>query len=450
MPAKALESMDDFTGHSGSESSGGGILKWREDEEGSVDVVLHTKAPIYAVWSSSWYTVDKDRETGEDKLFFMRFNSMEDEKILKKQRFRARSEAEGNEYAVRMPWHSRSEEPVGYVGLRQYPPVICPFSLMVEWVREQVEIGDLGLVDKIFEFDTGKDGVVIHAGGFCGLLGGKDEDYSKDELTAMRKAGIKRREAYKEDGKPRMQYVICALDYAKPEDGVVVCIEAQALGDKLKKQIKDRKDDLGADEGDPKKTPVVFRWKYDGAQDFAAKYDVQVRTKAEITPEILEAITGEYPKEKVERIIADSNLITLRRSFEEHWCHKKVTPPWDAIFAAAEAAMKGTPAMKDPDEDKPAKGGKSKDEDDNEGDDDSDQAGDDEQGGGDTDEIECDHCHKGMSETDTTCPHCGATYVINDDGSCTMTPPQEKKEEAPKRRSRAAAAAGSAPSRSKS
>ncbi len=454
MPAKALESMDDFTNHSGSSSGGSGVLSWREEDEGQLDIVLHTKAPIYALWSSSWYYVDKDRETGKDKVFYTRINSMEDDKVLSKQRFRARDDKEAEEFKHRYPWQTK-EQAKGFVGIRQHPPVLCPMSLTIEWVREQCEIGDIGIADKIFEFEGDEDSIVIHAGCFCGIVGGKDADFSKEELKALREAKIRPSEAYKEDGKPRMQYVICAVDYAHPEAGAQVLIEAQSLGDKLKKAVTDRKEDLGEEDGDPKKTPVVFRLTYDSSKDYSAKYDVKVRTKAELTPEVLEAVTGDWPRDKVERIVADSNLVQLRRSFEKHWCHKKVTPPWAAIFAAAEAFAKGTAAMEDPQKKK----GKEESKDDSDGDGSSDSGSDDESSDdeGSDDEgsasddasddelVACEHCEGAMKGTDDTCPHCGATY----DADGVMTPPKPK-EEPKKLRSRAAAAAGKAPTRPKS
>ncbi len=447
MPAKALESMDDFTKHSGSSSGGSGVLSWRDDDQGQVDVVLHTKAPIYALWSSGWYAIVKDREDPEkDKFIYTRFNSMEDEKILRNQRFRARNDKEAEQYRHRYPWHLRGTEPPAYIGSRQYPPVICPLSLLIEWVREQCETSEeMGITDKIFEYDDGEEGVVIHAGCFCGIIGGKEDDFSKEEQKAIREAKIKIGEAYKESGFPRMQYVICAVDYENPDTGVQVLIEAQSLGDKLKKQIKDRKEDLGPEEGDPKKKPVVFRFTYDADKDFAAKYDVKVRTKADLTPELLEVISGPWPEDKVRRIVDDSNLVLFRRSLEQHWCHKKLTPPWEAIFKAAEEYAKGTPAMEDPEQQGSKPGASDKD-----GDGSDDQPSSDDQGSGssdsgDDDEIACDHCGKGMAADVNTCPHCGATY--DEDGK--MTPPPPKAEEK-KPRSRSEAAAGKASTRSKS
>lgn len=420
MPAKIM-TMDEFIEHQGSSGGSGTVLKWRED--GSIDVLLHPQAPFVSLWSSSWFTVIKDRETSADKLIFTRFNSYEDEDtVLKKQRFRG----DEGEYKVQYPWHSES---VSYYGARQHPPVICPFSLLIEWVREHIEAEyipkdqTIGWLDQIFDIDVPQGGdenaTVIHAGGFCNIL--RSDDLDNDEKAQVRRAGIQLNEAYKEDGKPRMQYVGVVVPYKKPGDGAAVFIEAEALGKAFKKHILDLRDD----NEDPRKHPIVFRWKYDDTKSFSAKYDVSVRRNDPILDEHKAALAAEYPKEKLERIIADSNLVELRRSMERWWCHQ-VIPPWDAIFAPAMKAYEGKPQTKAPEDFDTESAGKG---------DDKPQGS--SEAGGDEEEYACEHCEKPMKGTDSTCPHCGATY----DANGVMTPPAPKEAAKPAgRRSRGAAA----------
>ncbi len=427
MVAKAM-SMDEFLDHSGSDSGSTSVLKWKED--GSIDVLIHPRAPFYAVWSHSWFHLGKDRETGEPKIFFSRWNSYEDEEILKKSRFRG----DDGEYEVQYPWHTK---PVSYHGARRIPPVLDPFALLLEWVREQIDGTEtIGWLDVIFDIDTdsGDDNAtVIHAGGFCGLFSAKDMD--KEEETAMKKAGIRRSEAFKEEGKARMQYVMTVVPYKKPSEGPTVAIEAEALGKKFKQMIKDMRDDGR----DPRTNPVVFRWKYDEGASFSDKYSVAVRTNDTITEDHTAALAKEWPQEKVDRVISLGNLVALRESFERWWKHK-VIPPWDAIFAPAMAAYKGKPEAQAP-SDSDEKDGE--DSDDEEDDAPASVRSKDEpapEGTEDDNEEEvyaCSNpaCGKPMKGTDMVCPHCGAVY--DEEGNFTLP----KKEEA-KPKSRAAAAAG--------
>lgn len=432
MPAKVM-SMDEFLEHQGSSSGSGTVLKWRDD--GQIDVLLHPKAPFVSLWSSSWFAIVKDRETGNDKLIFTRFNSYEDEDaVLKKQRFRG----DDGEFHVKYPWHDKS---VTYYGARQHPPVICPMSLLIEWVREHIEgehVPDdqvIGWLDRIFDVDVPKGGdenaAVVHAGGFCNLL--RDDDMDDKEKAEVRRAGIRLNEAFREDAKPRMQYVGCVVPYKKPSEGAAVFIEAEALGKAFKKHILDLRDD----KRDPRQHPVVFRWKYDEKESFSRKYDVSVRHSDPITDDHLKVLAADYPKEKLERIIADSNLVELRQSFERWWCHK-VVPPWDLIFQPAMTAYAGKPQASAP-EDFDAKQFEGKAE-----------PGPDRslvQASGPAptivgkeelvakpplvdgsanvgeEEYECEHCKGAMRGTDLTCSHCGATY---DPVTGAMTPPLPK------------------------
>ncbi len=410
---------DDWMDHKGSAGGGDFLKKWKED--GEVDVVLHPRALPAVVWSHSWYSVFVDKETKKEKLRFTRFNSMESEKVLKNQRFRRPD------------------------GSREKPPEICPFSLTLEWVRAQIEEGKISWIDPIFDIAAGEDGEIIHAGGFCNLFG--RDDLTDDELAELRKAGIRRDEAYTENGAARMQYVIPVIPYDEPSLGCVVAIETQTLGDKLKKCIRDRREDLGDEKGDPRTAPVVFRWVFDEKKTFANKYDVKVMSSLPVRVDQLKDDAPETLVEKMHQLEAaldstppstnkitdPSNLVQLRKSFEKYWVHK-VAPPWDELFARAMAAAKGTPAAQDPaDFDTDEIEGKG----DDEADPTSPSTGAPAQDG-DAEEVECDKCGKGMPETADTCPHCGAKYVMDTAKGYMVLAPEAPP---PKPRSRSAAAA---------
>lgn len=415
--ASRTMSFDDWMDHKGSSGGGDYLKKWKED--GTVDVVLHPAASPAVVWSHSWYSVVVDKETKKSKMRFTRFNSLESERVLTKQRFRRPD------------------------GSREFPPELCPFSLLLEWVRTAIEDGRMSWVDPIFDIDAGEDGTTIHAGGFCNLFG--RDDLTDDELSELRKAGIRRDEAYTENGAARMQYVLPVVPYDEPVLGCVVAIETQALGDKLKKCIRDRREDLGDEKGDPRKSPVVFRWTYDEKKSFSHKYDVKVISSLPVDPEQLPDKAPATQVEKITQLQAalnatppsiakltdPSNLVQLRRSFEKFWAHK-VSPPWDELFARAMAAAKGTPAAQDPDDD-------SEDDTDESSETDTNSAA-----GGD-EEVACDKCGKGMPETADTCPHCGAKYVMDDTLGHMVLAPEAPPPEPAKPRSRSSAAAARAP-----
>lgn len=405
MAAKEM-SMDDFLAHQGSSGGGGSVLDWKED--GQVSVLLHPKAPFYALWSSSWYRIGKDRDSGKQKLFFGRFNSFEDEELLKKQRMRG----DDGEFEVQYPWHDR---PTSYYGARKFPPQVCPFSLLIEWVREMIETDKIGWTDRIFDIDVEGGGdesaTIIHAGGFTGLF--KADELDDKEKAVLRKAHIQLNEAYREEGKPRMQYAGVVIPYAKPSEGPTIFIEAESLGKAFKKHINDLRDD----KKDPRYNPVVFVWKYDDSKSFAAKYDVSVRHSEPITEEHQAALAKDYPKEALDRIVGDSNLVELREGFERWWCHD-VIPPWDMIFKPAMEKFKGQPCTKSPEEAKESKSEGASDKSDN---------GSSAPASNENDELyECEHCHGEMAAV-PVCPHCGATY----DEAGNMTPPPPKEEPKP-------------------
>ena len=58
-----------------------------------------------------------------DKIIFTRFNSYEDDSVLKRARFRG--DGKKDDDAHKYPWQS---EALNYYGIRENPPVVCPRS----------------------------------------------------------------------------------------------------------------------------------------------------------------------------------------------------------------------------------------------------------------------------------------------------------------------------------
>lgn len=314
--------LDGFLGHKGSGGGTGSFLgNWKED--GSVVVWLHPKAKIIPLWSHQWHRIGKDFETKDPEIWSMRFNSMERESVLK--RFTKRDE--------------KTEE-------RLFPPEICPFSLFLEWVYQAIVRKEISWVDEVFCFDEGKDPVILHAGGILGMFNVKDDELTEDEIKELRKARIRRDEAWKESCKPRLQYIFRVVSDVEPSAGCLVALEASSLGDAVKRVIGDRIDDVGREKGDPFTTPYAIKWAYDDRQTFSKKYAARPMLATAITPEIQELFDKDPPS--IDDLIKESNILELRQSFEAHWCLKHITPPWDEIFKKAEEELEGTEAMEDP------------------------------------------------------------------------------------------------------
>jgi hypothetical protein len=348
--------LDAFLGHSGSSGGGTFLKNWKE--AGRIDVWLHPRAKIVPLWSHNWYTIGKDRETKDPALRTYRVVSLEREAVLK-HRYR------------------RNDD-----GMREHPPEICPFSKLLEWVHQSILKGAIRWTDEIFVFDeVPKESLVIHAGGFTGMFNSKDLEPT--ELAELRRAGIRRDDAWKEAAHARMQYIFRIVKNGAPEEGCLIALESQALGDKVKRVIADRIDDAGREKGDPFKNPYAFRWVYDDDKDFSNKYEARSMLSFEVSPELQAVFDAEPPS--INELTRAPNLRELRASFEAHWVHKDVVPPWAELFAAAEAEYGET--VEEAPDDRPE-----------------------ELVTGDDDQVECDVCKSLMAATEYTCPTCGTVY----------------------------------------
>jgi len=374
--------LDGFITHSGSSSGAGFLERWRDD--GEIDVWLHPKAGVAAVWSHSWPRVDpgraKDGKPATPRVRTSRFNCIEREAVLKKQRYR-----------------------IDETDAREFPPLTCPLCRTIEWVRAQIHAKRLSWVEPLFSFDAGDpeaDPTVILAGGWCGLFQKAKEKYSHDELVELKRAGVARDEAFMMNGYARLQYLLRVIPHADPGEAAVLAYEAQALGDKLKKVIRTRMEDL-KEKGDPRTYPVAFRWKYDENENFSDRYDVLAVTSLAITPEVRAAMDAAPPS--IEEQLAPGNVRLLRASMEEHCLIQGV--PWDELFGPAERALDEQAG------DEPAE----------EGDDGGYLARDPAPSksvsaptpappGDDDSMVACDACGTAMPVTEFDCPKCGAKY----------------------------------------
>lgn len=400
---------DEFLDHSGTASGGGFLKNWKED--GSIVIWLHPKSKIHSRWGHRFPTVVV--KEGVEEIKSGRFNCLEAESVNKKSRFRHRD------------------------GSREYPPEVCPHCLLVEWIREQVDSGELSWTDKVFHFEDDADEVDIHAGGITNLFSKREK--TTEEKKELKRAGIKLTESFKESGLPGMDYVFCMVSHTDPGDGCVIATEKQSIGKKLQKVVKDRMDEFveeGEDRnlGHPLLNPYAFKLSFDDNKDFSDKYDVLARPKIEITPEIQKVFDEDPPE--VSRLVAlpDVNDLRAQRiAMEEAAC---IDMPFDDFFKPYEEANgvkingvspeSGEEDGDSEDEEEEATVGEVK-EDEDELPESWNNTGSSEPSAApaaipEDEAVPCDKCGAAMHFSADKCDACGAEYVENEEGELVLKP----------------------------
>jgi hypothetical protein len=223
-------------------------------------------------------------------------------------------------------------------GEREAPIQICPVCKMIEWVRKAVRQGALQPHDPIFVYRTqdGKKERAVHA---AGLYNGLDDDrFTDEQREAIKDAGIRLSDAWKENGNSKCNYMFCVVDHEHPEDGVQIAIETSLLGDKTKQVIKRLRKKNGENSNwNPLKTPYAICWSHNDKKGipFNEKYDADDRPSLKITPEIETLIMGDPPD--IEGIKKRGNVRKLREQLE---MYAVVEMPFDEFFEDAERASK--------------------------------------------------------------------------------------------------------------
>ena len=309
--------LDEFLGHN-SRASGnyGKVVRWRKRDVPQIDTLLHTRSSIVALWRHPWQRIaEVDREGEKSReVWIDSFNCWEPEEILKAQ-------------------YQRDDQ-----GRRRKPPTVCPMCLMIEWLREQVRAEKLSWLDKVFEFKGDDDAPVVYTAG--GIINAFSGELSRQEIAELRKAGIRRDEAWTQNVAAKCNYVFSIVDVDDVAKGVQVAIEATALGDAVKRVIRDQIDSLGAADGHPFRNPYVIRWVYRPKEpEFSKKYHALPMPRIAITPEARALILDADPPD-ISGTIARGNIASLRSVMETV---AKIDMPFDSFFAAAEK-QEGAPA----------------------------------------------------------------------------------------------------------
>lgn len=412
--------MSQFLGHQTRSGSTSQFLRgWRKRNPAAVNFVLHTKAPIVALWQHGLPRIYEQKGDNSSsvtrRVFSGNFNCIEDESVLLKQYRRDRN-----------------------TGERILPPVVCPVCLLLEHLRGLYDDGQIGFTDVLFrwEGDIPEETQTLSFGGMLNLYG--NDRLSDEEKTAMRQAGVKASEAWQENCWAKCNYVFVGVDADEPESGVQIAIETTALGDAVKECIHGQLTSLGDHDGNPMLNPYAIRFEHHkNAKEFNKKYKAIAMPRVPITDQIMELISGDPPD--LENIIRPGNVIKLRAELEARCVLKdKGLIPWDAIFGPAERAGYGAPnedeaeeAAKEAEKATAAmvasrkKAPTAKQE--------STPAA--PSGGGrrrkkvepepepEVEMIPCDECGAPMPADATTCPKCGAEYELDDEPAEQASPP---------------------------
>lgn len=251
------------------------VKRWKE--AGSVGLYLHRKAEFHTAWNHQFYELVEVEKDGDKvpSVFSRTFNCHESDMVCKAANFRDRK-----------------------TGRREKPPVICPMDLMIERVFELVQTDVIPWTAPIFAWEgaSAKHNVTLHAGGIYGAFGKK---LDKEERRDLRKAHVDIDDAWKQRLGVKLNWVFVGV--SDPKEGVLVFVESEQLGQKLKQAMKDKRERLVEAKKDPglfnpHEHPYPFRWVYDkNAVDKKDAFTV-VALDSEPSGEVFDLITnGDIP-----------------------------------------------------------------------------------------------------------------------------------------------------------
>lgn len=416
-------SMDQFLRHSGRAGGRGKYLSgWKDSPDRAITVWLSMRVGILPLWRHQWVRVvprEKDgiktREVWQERL-----RCLEHEEVLTRQHFRDK-----------------------VTGERDLPPQVCPHCMLQEYVRAEVMAGRMKFTQPLFKFE-GTDPTktrFLYAGGIYGGFGAKSltaEDKAAMAAIPQNVGGpVFSRDAFKHTSMAKLEYAMCVVNHAKPDDGVQMMVESSGLGQEFQKMvahaIKSLDDGTGRGTGErlgnPLITPYAIRFEFtppSESQPFGAYASIRME-KIRITPAVEKLIRSDPPATFGE-LAEPFNVRTHRALLERHALAKL---PWDQFFEAAfEAEAKGKlakpeeqpSAAQDPEPRTPEVGTAPA-------------AAQDEEFGCDT--PDCDGVMKAL---DTRCPKCNRSYEVN-------AAPQPPPKPALPKRSTAQTAPASSPAR---
>lgn len=293
--------------------------KWRKDGSGSRIVFLHKRVIPIRVNLHTFPKRIEMKEKPEDKEKIVKFFGV------------PHVCHESNEHLARR----RLE---GYErGSNRFKVAAesCPFDLLSDWLLAALETRQISWTDVLFDFNDAtypKDNVVIHVGGYLNLFGRRD--LTDGERTSLRQAGIALTEAWKENASPKENYVVCYVDEANPDAGLIVSTEPGILIQKMRTAIQKAQKDRGREDGLPWLNPYAIEWEFDNKKpNFQDKYDASTRLSKTPNAAILRMIDGPVPP-AVHAECRPFDAFTLRETMETY-ANPRIGIPFDQIFANA-------------------------------------------------------------------------------------------------------------------
>lgn len=308
-----FKSPDDFLNHRSQEGGGSKRLKSWAKDPGHVNLWFHTKQMPCAVWYHRIpeLVVRKKKDSENETLknvWGRQHVCLEDESILKKQRFRDDS------------------------GNREHPPKRCPVCRMIEAIRSMIRSGAIKDTDRIFKFDGSdkpEENVSLSAGGLANVWGRDPDDATKDRLKA---AEIYLSKVWGENMVAKLSYVFAVVNQDDPATGLQVAIQTQLVGDKVKRLINNEIASNDGDLGNPFVNPYCIQLVYKpNEKKFDDKYDARRMNRFALSPAIEEIICGEKPD--IRRYTNAMNGKEVMAALQEH---ALVKLPWDSILDVPE------------------------------------------------------------------------------------------------------------------
>jgi hypothetical protein len=365
------ESLDDFLSYTSSNKAAY-LGNWKDD--GSVTIWLHKHLAPKRVWRHGLKRIVLPTKDKPAAIWTDRYVCLEQEDVLKDQ--------------------YRFER---LTGRRQVAPRVCPNCLFGEYVRGLILTGKIHWLDPVLKYETDEESIIICAQGLIGYP--KPDKLSDEQKRELRAAGVTGNTSWQEDQRPKLNWIFTAVEHKHPEKGIQIDIETQALGDRVRKQIKkamevaDLKEPGAGWKGNPLLNPYPIKFSYNDAKDvpFGDKYDATALEGISPSEEILALLDSEPPRDAVERLMQHPDLASLRKNLEQHTLIPGV--PWDQIFSPAYELYKANnwpiEAKEEVEETH------------------SNRLGEVVTGAGTCD---CDHCGKPMLLTESVCPHCRFDY----------------------------------------
>lgn len=292
--------LGDFLRHDpDAEKAGGGrgwLDKWKE--KGEIILWLHTRAPIYPVWSHTLMLEDsyEDKETQKTKdvLRFPRYVSPDANVVHVNQFFREDD------------------------GRMRVLPDRDPFLLVREHLRA---LGNAGVDWNTVVFSwtdfKNRNALIEWELGKISGLEKRGQDWNKSLDT-------------------KLEFIFTVVADSDPGKGPVLTRETKLLAEKVREMIKNEIDSKGVEAGDPMISPYAMKWKFDkNAKSPMNSYSAFRFDRAECTDEVWNAIGGpedsEAPPDASDIAkFKDADLVKIRASMEKA---AQIELPFDAIFS---------------------------------------------------------------------------------------------------------------------